>query len=283
MRSGSTRETSCSCPIVGSPSSLTFSNALALLPAWAFSPPSSRNEAPSISCFVGTETYVSRCFPPQAEPVLKDLPVEIKQPNRSGLDSASPEPQKPGILSKINIWRSLKSHAFIATAVALATLGLGAAVLSRHTAYYEATSVIYVSPTFPATLTTDNEQDRPYDSYIEEQAHTITRYDVMAEALHRLKPGMWQVPGESEESAVERLQKSLTAKRDGVTYQVEITLGGYQPQNLAEVVNTVTDTFLDKTKSEEFYGRDDRSGGFAAGPRRGAKGTRRSNCASKLS
>ena len=76
--------------------------------------------------------------------------------------------------------------------MALATLGLGAAVLSRHSAYYEATSVIYVSPTFPATLTTDNEQDRPYDSYIEEQAHTITRFDVMADALHRLKPGMWQ-------------------------------------------------------------------------------------------
>ena len=184
--------------------------------------------------------------------------MEIKQPSRSGIDSASPESQKPGILSKINIGRSLKSHAFIATAVALATLGLGAAVLSRRTAYYEATSVIYVAPTFPATLTTDKEQDRPYDSYIEEQAHTITRYDVMAEALQRLKPGVLQMPGESEESAVERLQKSLTAKRDGETYQVEITLGGYQPQNLAEVVNTVTNTFLDKTKSEEFYGRDER-------------------------
>jgi polysaccharide biosynthesis transport protein len=184
--------------------------------------------------------------------------VEIKQSNRSTLDSASAEAQKPGIFSKISVARSLKSHAFIASAVALATLGLGAAVLSRHTGYYEATSVIYVSPTFPATLTTDHEQERPYESFIEEQAHTITRYDVMAEALRRLKPGVWQVPGESEESAVERLQQSLNAKRDGLTYQVEITLGGYQPQNLAEVVNTVTSTFLEKAKQEEFYGRDDR-------------------------
>ena len=39
---------------------------------------------------------------------------------------------------------------------------------------------------------------------------------------------------------------------------MEITLGGYQPQYLAEVVNTVTDIFLEKTKNEEFYGRDDR-------------------------
>jgi polysaccharide biosynthesis transport protein len=184
--------------------------------------------------------------------------VEIKQPSRSGIDSASLEPQKPGIISKINIGRSLKSHAFIATAVALATLGLGAAVLSRRTSYYEATSVIYVAPTFPATLVADHEQERPYESYIEEQAHTITRFDVMEEAIHRLKPGMWQVPGESDESAVERLQKSVTAKRDGMTYQVEITLGGYQPQYMAEVVNTVTDVFLEKAKNEEFYGRDDR-------------------------
>jgi Mrp family chromosome partitioning ATPase len=107
-------------------------------------------------------------------------------------------------------------------------------------------------------LTPDHEQDRPYESYIEDEAHTISRYDVIAEALRRLKPGVWQAPGESEESAVERLQKSLTAKRDGDTYQVEITLGGYQPQNITETVNTITDTFLEKTKSEEFYGRDDR-------------------------
>ncbi len=184
--------------------------------------------------------------------------MEIKQPYRSTSDSASPDPQKPGIFSKINVVRSLRSHAFIATAVALATLGLGAAVLSRRIAYYEATSVIYVAPTFPTTLTPDKEQDRPYDSYIEDLAHTITRFDVMAEALRRLKPGVWQAPGESEESAVERLQKSLTAKRDGATYQIEITLGGLQPQNMAEVVNTVTDAFVEKTRNEEFYGRDDR-------------------------
>ncbi len=184
--------------------------------------------------------------------------MEIKQPNRSAFDSAPSQPQKPGIFSKINVWRSLKSHALISTVVALSVLGLGLAVLSRHTGYYEATSVIYVSPTFPYTLKIDNEQEHPYESYIEEQAHTITRYDVVADALHQLKPGVWQVPGESEEAAVERLQRSLTAKRDGMTYQVEITLGGYQAQNLAEVVNTVTDAFLEKAKSEEFYGRDDR-------------------------
>jgi len=184
--------------------------------------------------------------------------VEIKQPIRSAPSSDSVEPQRPGILSKINVVRSLKSHAFIATSVALATLGLGAAFLSRRVAYYEATSVIYVAPTFPATLTPDKEQDRPYESYIEEQAHTITRYDVMAEAIRRLKPGMWRAPGESEESAVERLQRSVTAKRDGMTYQVDITLGGYDPQDMAEIVNTLTDVFLEKAKNEEFYGRDDR-------------------------
>lgn len=184
--------------------------------------------------------------------------MEIKQPNRSVLDSASTELQKPGILSRINIWRSLKSHALLSTVGALSVLGVGLAVLSRHTRYYEATSVIYVSPTYPYTLKKDNEQDRPYESYIEEQAHTISRYDVMVEALHRLKPGIWQAPGESEDAAVERLQRSLSAKRDGLTYQVDITLGGLQPQNLAEVVNTVTEVFLETAKSEEHYGSEDR-------------------------
>ncbi len=184
--------------------------------------------------------------------------MEIKQPNRTPLDSASADAQKPGIFSKINVWRSLKAHGLAAAAVTLSVLGLGFAVLSRHSAYYEATSVIYVSPTFPTTLTPDHEQERPYESYIQDVARTITRYDVMAETLQRLKPGMWQAPGESEESAVERLQKSLTAKRDGETYQVEITLGDVRPQYMAEIVNTVTDVFLKKSKNEEFYGRDDR-------------------------
>jgi len=184
--------------------------------------------------------------------------MDIKHPSRSESQHTLASPQAPGFFATVNVLRSVKSHALIFALITLSVLGLGAGALFRHQRYYEATSVIYVSPTFPATFTPDHEQERPYESYIEEQAHTITRYEVMVEALHKLKPGIWQVPGESEESAVEHLQRSITAKRDGLTYQVEITIGGYKPDYLAEIVNTVTNSFLERVKNEEFYGRDER-------------------------
>ena len=113
---------------------------------------------------------------------------------------------------------------------------------------YEASSVVYVSPNFPATLAASEEQEYPYDSYIEEQVHSVTRYNVLSEALRKLKPGVWQFPGEALESAVDRLQHLLTVKRDGLSYQVLISLQGGDPTHLAEIVNAVTDSYLEETQ-----------------------------------
>jgi succinoglycan biosynthesis transport protein ExoP len=159
---------------------------------------------------------------------------------------------------RINVKRSLRLHPVTAILVTLVTLGMGLAVVARHKATYAAAASIYVSPTFPKTLTEDHEQDRPYDSYIQQQIHAITRYDIMAQAIHKMPPGLWQAPDESEQSAVERLQRSLEITRVGNTYQVEIAIIGGRPEHLADIVNTVTNTYLDKAKSEEYYGRDER-------------------------
>jgi Mrp family chromosome partitioning ATPase/capsular polysaccharide biosynthesis protein len=138
------------------------------------------------------------------------------------------------------------------------TCGLGLAVILRHRPVYSATSTIYVSPNFPKTLTDDREQQYQYETYIQEEMHSVTRYDVIADALRKLPAGTWRGPEESEQSAVGRLQGALDIARVGTTYQVEITLIGARPGKLAEIVNAVTETYLAKTKDEEFYGRDER-------------------------
>jgi capsular polysaccharide biosynthesis protein len=115
-----------------------------------------------------------------------------------------------------------------------------------------------VSPTFPKTLNDDPETAYPYDSYMEQQVHSVTRYDVLADAIRGLPQGVWQNRGESEPSAVARLQRELTVNRIGTTYQIEIGLLGQDPEHLADIVNAVTQSFLAKTKQEEFYGRDER-------------------------
>lgn len=173
-----------------------------------------------------------------------------------------PPPPRPSTAGgggfRINVLRSIKIHAITASLVAIVTCGLGLAVLLRHKPTYSATSIIYVSPNFPKTLTDDREQQYQYDTYIQEEIHTITRYDVMADAIKKLPLGMWRYPGETEDSTVTRLQRSLEIERIGSTYQVGITLAGGRPANLAEIVNVVTNTYVEKARDEEFYGRDQR-------------------------
>ena len=182
--------------------------------------------------------------------------MPIKQLSQSG--SFLPVTSTPDWILRIDVVRSLRLHKMLAALIALFTLGLGTVFLARHQPTYEATSVVYVSPNFPATFSTSQEQEYPYDSFIEEQVHSVTGYNVLMDALRKLKPGIWQYPGETVESAADRLQRLLTAKRDGLSYQVKISLQGSDPTHLAEIVNAVTDSYLDGTRNEEFYGRDKR-------------------------
>lgn len=184
--------------------------------------------------------------------------MDIKQANYPQLPPAPAAAPTPGFFSGVDVMRSLRVHALAATFVTVLTLGLGLALLIQHRSTYAATAVVYVSPTFPATLNTDQEQQYPYESYIAQQIQSVTRYDVIADAIRQLKPGVWQKPGETEESAVERLQHQLKVARDGLSYQMTITLAGTHPENLAEIVNAVTNSYVEKTRAEEYYGRDER-------------------------
>jgi polysaccharide biosynthesis transport protein len=160
--------------------------------------------------------------------------------------------------ARIDVMRSLRLHKMLATVIALSIAGLGFAFLARHRSTFEAASVVYVSPNFPATLKASEEQEYPYDSYIEEQVHSVKSYNVLSTALRQVKPGVWQLPGETLESAVDRLQHVLSVKRDGLSYQVLISLQGSDPTTVATIVNAVTSSYLSGISGEEFYGRDKR-------------------------
>jgi uncharacterized protein involved in exopolysaccharide biosynthesis/Mrp family chromosome partitioning ATPase len=175
--------------------------------------------------------------------------------------TAGQQPLRPpsrGPVIRVNILRSLKLHAVTAAVVAMVVLGLGLAFLLRGGVTYQTSAIVYVSPTFPATLKEVREQEYPYDSYVQEQVHAITNYDVIADAIHHLPPGVWGHPGENEQVLVEILQHAIEAERIGTTYQVGISMMSPHPQHLAEIVNAVTDAYLRKSKAQEFYGRDER-------------------------
>jgi succinoglycan biosynthesis transport protein ExoP len=164
-----------------------------------------------------------------------------------------------GQLSHFNIVASFKRHRLISLAVFLVLLGCGGFVLwKKAKPTYEAHSVVYVSPKFPKILANDNEVDLPYDSYFAEQIQRSTRSDILEEALAKLPDAIRHWSGPVLPYEIEVLQRGLEVKRIGMTYEMSISLIGRSPSGLAETVNTITDTYVEKAKNEEFYGLDSR-------------------------
>jgi len=166
----------------------------------------------------------------------------------------------------INVTGSLRRHWFVAALVFLVLGGLGSfALWKKAKPVYESHSVVYLSPKFPKMLVGDTEVELPYDSYVQDQVQTVTRHDIIADSISKLpyatryRRGLspsYQGPALPYE--IEVLQKAFEVKRVGSTYEMSIALHGPTPNDLAEIVNTVTNTYVDRMKSEEFYGLDDR-------------------------
>ena len=141
----------------------------------------------------------------------------------------------------------------------LVLLGCGGFVLwKKDKPVYEAHSVVYVSPKFPKILANDNEVELPYDSYFADQIQKPTRYDIIEDAITKLPYAVRHRSGPALPYEIQVLQHTLEVKRIGSTYEMSIGLTGPSPNGLAEIVNSVTDTYVEKAKNEEFYGLDAR-------------------------
>ncbi len=185
------------------------------------------------------------------------------------LHAAQPPPPPSGGSASspatINVAASLRKHPKVALIVAAVVLMLGAPMAwVLGTPKYSATAVIYVSPHFLSNLADSNDQKfdsvDQYREYVEQNAKTINRFDIVLEALKRVGglQSAWVGPGETLEHAAERLQGALTISPVSGTYQITITLEGKRKNGLAEIVNSVADTYLEKAKAEEFFGSDQR-------------------------
>jgi len=175
------------------------------------------------------------------------------------------EPQQGGPPVRINALDSLRRHRGLAIGVALGTFCLAMLyIFFKYDKTYVAETILYVSPTYPATLSEngDREADRPYDSFIDQQVHAVTRHDILVNALHSLPSEDWSKFGKDEDAAAEHLASQLVVLRIDTTYQVKVDLTGNSPDHLSEIVNAVAKAFVATAKSEEFYGRDSRLAGL---------------------
>lgn len=180
----------------------------------------------------------------------------------NGLPPAAPRrngnsPQ--GQLPNVDLVGSLKRHWLISLSVLLALLGCGGFVLSKKAKpTYEAHSLVYISPRFPKILANDNEVDLPYDSYFADQIQKPTRYDIIEDAITQLPYAVRHLSGPALPYEIQVLQHTLEIKRIGSTYEMSIGLTGPSPDGLADIVNSVTDSYVEKAKNEEFYELDAR-------------------------
>jgi uncharacterized protein involved in exopolysaccharide biosynthesis len=171
-----------------------------------------------------------------------------------------------GARPAIDVVGSFRRHWYVAATVFLVLAGCGAfAVWKKAKPDYESHSVIYLSPKFPKLLASDTEVELPYDSYVQDQIQTVTRHDIIADSISKLPYAVrygrglaTSYEGPALPYEIQVLQKTLEVKRVGSTYEMSIGLHGETPKDLAEIVNTITDTYVERMKSEQFYGLDDR-------------------------
>ena len=114
--------------------------------------------------------------------------------------------------------------------------------------------------TLPTEMRKSFDSMEQYREYVQQNVKTINRFDIILDALKRLGglQSTWVKPNESLERAASRLQGALVIEAVPDTYQITITLDGKRKAGLAELVNSVADTYLEKAKAEEFFGSNQR-------------------------
>jgi len=159
-------------------------------------------------------------------------------------------------LLRLDILRSLQLHRKLALGVVLAGILLAVAYLLSLWPIYTAQALIYIQPAPPRVMDSGNAMARwpfdtnTYDTYIAQQVASMTRPDVLTNALHKLDPGSWQKKTENDQAAAERLGKTIEVGRMGTTYQVSITARASKAALAAKLANAVAASYLESASKE---------------------------------
>ena len=97
-----------------------------------------------------------------------------------------------------------------------------------------------------------------YREFLQQQSKSVLRYDIVRDALRSLadRPDKWRLPNENERQAVDRLRTQMAVQTIPDTYMIEISLQRPTPDGLADIVNAVAGTFVERMRNERVYGAD---------------------------
>jgi succinoglycan biosynthesis transport protein ExoP len=156
---------------------------------------------------------------------------------------------------------SVLSHKLLAITIIVIVSLVGLVLAKLYLPEYEAEATIRISPVVPASLAGEQSQfnsNSDYRDFVQEQVFEITNFANASAALDLLGPKrfLWQLDGEGDRLAAERLVKALRVEPVGDSYLVRIALAGGKPQGLDEIVNAVAKTYLSRTAKRELDGTD---------------------------
>jgi len=162
---------------------------------------------------------------------------------------------------------SLKRHYRISILVWVVVVLLGLPLVwIKGQSYFVAESVFQVSPTYMKNLETDNElqiqSNSQYREYVNHLSNTVTRYDVLQRAISELEArGIdTRPPALNDRKYIEFLQRTVYVRAIPDTYMVRIGTEGRErdKDHLDKLINAITDSFLETTKTEQIYGSAER-------------------------
>ncbi len=160
---------------------------------------------------------------------------------------------------------SLRKHYRISLFISLLVILMGLPVAwIKGQSVYSTESVFQVSPNYMKTLSSDKEvefqSNSQYREFVNHLSSTVRRYDVIQRALKKLHDAKIEVQpaGMTERKYIERLQKLVTVRAIPDTYMVRIGFEGQEKELLDDVVNAITNSFLETTKSEQIFGSVER-------------------------
>ena len=164
---------------------------------------------------------------------------------------------------RLDLMRSLQLHRGLALGIALVGLALAAVNVAMKWPVYTAQSQVYIQPAPPKAIEQSFQQRWPYDtntyeSFIQQQVQSASHPEVLLGALHKMAPGSWQRKGESEQSAADRLGRSVEVGRLGSSYQITITARASDAGLSAQIANAIAASIVESASREERAGDSQR-------------------------
>lgn len=163
--------------------------------------------------------------------------------------------QKNAIKKPFDPVSSIRKYSSLVIVISVLTFLISLAVILTSNQFkprYSSETLINVNPYFSRILYKVEETDwiRSYENWMRTQVNVIKSYPVLEKAIKDYESNgyVWHHPGESMQSAVERLAERLDIKQIRDTQLIAISMVASSNNGLSEIINSVVSSHIDNER-----------------------------------